>query len=66
MANQTKIIDADGHVFEDHEAIARSLRTEISTVGDRCGDVGTEDFLTGLLERHEKMAWMLRAFLNRT
>jgi starvation-inducible DNA-binding protein len=26
-------------------------------------DAGTSDFLTGLMERHEKMAWMLRAFL---
>ena len=26
-------------------------------------DVGTSDFLTGLLEKYEKMAWMLRAFL---
>ena len=23
----------------------------------------TSDFLTGLMEKHEKMAWMLRAFL---
>jgi starvation-inducible DNA-binding protein len=26
--------------------------------------MGTNDFLTGLMERHEKMAWMLRAFLE--
>ncbi|MBF8280034.1 MAG: DNA starvation/stationary phase protection protein, partial [candidate division NC10 bacterium] len=26
--------------------------------------VGTNDFLTGLMERHEKMAWMLRSFLE--
>jgi starvation-inducible DNA-binding protein len=25
--------------------------------------MGTNDFLTGLMEQHEKMAWMLRAFL---
>jgi starvation-inducible DNA-binding protein len=31
-------------------------------VTDRYKDVGTSDFLTGLLEKHEKMAWMLRAF----
>ena len=24
---------------------------------------GTNDFLTGLMEQHEKMAWMLRAFV---
>ena len=31
---------------------------------DKHGDAGTSDFLTGLMERHEKMAWMLRAFLE--
>lgn len=25
-------------------------------------DAGTNDFLTGLMEKHEKMAWMLRSF----
>jgi starvation-inducible DNA-binding protein len=32
-------------------------------VNDRYQDVGTADFLTGLLEKHEKTAWMLRSFL---
>jgi starvation-inducible DNA-binding protein len=27
-------------------------------------DMGTSDFLTGLMEKHEKLAWMLRAFLK--
>ena len=27
-------------------------------------DAGTNDFLTGLMEKHAKMAWMLRAFLE--
>ena len=27
-------------------------------------DAGTNDFLTGLMEQHEKMTWMLRAFLE--
>jgi DNA-binding ferritin-like protein len=26
--------------------------------------MGTHDYLTGLMARHEKMAWMLRAFLE--
>jgi starvation-inducible DNA-binding protein len=26
--------------------------------------MGTNDFLTGLMEQHEKMAWMLRAFVT--
>jgi starvation-inducible DNA-binding protein len=32
-------------------------------VNDTYKDAGTADFLTGLMEAHEKMAWMLRAHL---
>lgn len=27
-------------------------------------DAGTTDFLTGLMEQHERMAWMLRTILQ--
>jgi starvation-inducible DNA-binding protein len=50
-------------LLADHEALIRSLREDITTVNDRLHDVGTGDFLTGLLEQHEKAAWMLRSFL---
>jgi starvation-inducible DNA-binding protein len=50
-------------LLEDHEAVIRSLRKEIPVVGDGQKDLGTADFMTGLLEQHEKMAWMLRAHL---
>jgi starvation-inducible DNA-binding protein len=50
-------------LLADHEALARSLREDIGTVPDHHRDVGTADFLTGLLEQHEKAAWMLRSFL---
>jgi starvation-inducible DNA-binding protein len=47
----------------DHEAIIRQLRTDLETCADKYHDIGTNDFLTGLMEKHEKMSWMLRAFL---
>ena len=47
-----------------HEAIIRRVRTDIPRVNDEWNDVGTADFLTGLMEAHEKMAWMLRAHLR--
>jgi starvation-inducible DNA-binding protein len=50
-------------LLSDHEALTRSLRADIETVNDRHHDLGTADFLTGLLEQHEKAAWMLRSFL---
>lgn len=47
----------------DHETIIRNLRTDLVSCGEKYGDAGTNDFLTGLMESHEKMAWMLRAFV---
>ena len=55
--------DMLARLLADHEAIVRTLRADLFTVGDKHGDAGTNDFLTGLMEQHEKMAWMLRAFL---
>ena len=53
------------NLLDDHEAIVRVLRTDLETCAERYHDVGSSDFLTGLMERHEKMAWMLRSFLQR-
>ena len=50
------------NLLDDHETLCRSLRNHISKVEDEYKDVGTADFLTGVLKQHEKMAWMLRAY----
>jgi starvation-inducible DNA-binding protein len=50
-------------LLADHEAVIRTLRADVETVGD-LGDAGTNDFLTGLMEEHEKFAWMLRSYLR--
>ncbi len=46
----------------DHEAVIRSLRADADKVAD-LKDAGTNDFLVGLMEQHEKIAWMLRSSL---
>ncbi len=51
-------------LLADHEHIIQSLRADLETVQNKYHDVGTCDFLTGLMEKHEKMAWMLRAYLQ--
>ena len=51
-------------LLSDHEALARSLRSDVEACAEKYKDVGTNDFLTGLLEKHEKSAWMLRSFLE--
>lgn len=50
------------YLLLDHEAVIQVLRNNIVET-DEIGDAGTSDFLTGLLEAHEKMAWMIRAHL---
>jgi starvation-inducible DNA-binding protein len=52
------------NLLADHEALIRHLRVDLETCAEKYHDVGTNDFLTGLMEQHEKMAWMLRAFLE--
>lgn len=52
------------NLLTDHETVIRNLRIDLKTCADTYQDVGTNDFLTGLMEKHEKMAWMLRAFLG--
>ncbi len=52
------------NLLADHEALIQTLRRDLDVVMERHGDAGTSDFLTGLMERHEKMAWMLRSFLE--
>lgn len=47
----------------DHEALIRTLRENIERTGGEHKDAGTADFLTGLMEKHEKMSWMLRSHL---
>jgi starvation-inducible DNA-binding protein len=49
------------NLLQDHEAIIRQLRMDIEATGGSYHDAGTSDFLTGVMEAHEKMAWMLRA-----
>ncbi len=61
FSDQNHIIQT---LLEDHEASIRSLRKEILLTGDEYRDLGTADFMTGLMEQHEKMAWMLRAHLS--
>lgn len=59
--------DGAGFIKEllgDHESIAIRLREQINPVANEYKDAGTSDYLTGLLEAHEKMAWMLRAHLQ--
>lgn len=51
-------------LLSDHEAIIIELRENVTHFADDLFDFGSSDFITGLMETHEKMAWMLRAHLK--
>ena len=73
FAGSTRLKEAKGgaspakemlaQLLADHQTIIRNLRAEAAEVGEKHGDAGTEDFLVGLMEQHERMAWMLRSYL---
>ncbi|OAZ04997.1 Dps family protein [Flavobacterium succinicans] len=48
----------------DHESIIIILREHIKSFANEFHDLGTSDFMTGLMETHEKMAWFLRSHLK--
>lgn len=48
----------------DHDSIIEFLRGNINEFADAHKDAGTSDYITGLMEKHEKIAWMLRAHLQ--
>ncbi|MES1219474.1 MAG: Dps family protein [Bacteroidota bacterium] len=52
------------NLLADHESIIINIRKVIGKVDDTLKDAGTTDFITGLMQKHEKMAWMLRSYLK--
>ena len=56
--------DMLANLLANHEAVIRSLRSDLEDAVSKYKDSGTCDFLTGVMEIHEKMAWMIRAHLQ--
>lgn len=52
------------NLLDDHETIIRLLRNEISVFTNEYKDLGNADFITGLMEKHEKWAWFIRSYLK--
>ncbi|MDI5897535.1 Dps family protein [Flavobacterium yafengii] len=51
-------------LLEDHETVIVHLRKDVDISAEENKDAGTADFLTGLMEAHETMAWTLRRYLE--
>ena len=52
------------YLLASHETIINNLRRLITLFADKHKDLGSSDFVTQLLGKHEKMAWMVRAYLG--
>lgn len=64
-----KVPDARSMVQDlvnDHESVIRALRGDIERAEEEFHAADAADFLTGVLEKHNEMAWMLRAFITDT
>jgi starvation-inducible DNA-binding protein len=61
IPNATEMVS---RLVSDHEQIIRNLREQVDQCSDKFHDEGTADYLTGLMEQHEEMAWMLRSFIE--
>jgi starvation-inducible DNA-binding protein len=61
IPNATEMVS---RLVQDHEQIIRNLRKHVEQCSEDFKDDGTADFLTGLMEQHEAIAWMLRSFIE--
>ena len=51
------------NLLNDHETVIKTLRKNADEA-EELEDMATNDFFLGAVEKHEKMAWMLRAHLE--
>ena len=52
------------HLLADHEAVIRFLRGDARKCTEDFEDEGTFDLLVSIMRLHEKMAWMLRSYIE--
>jgi starvation-inducible DNA-binding protein len=51
-------------LLEDQETVIVQLREDIKVCSEENRDAGSADFMTGLMQDHETMAWILRRYLS--
>jgi starvation-inducible DNA-binding protein len=49
-------------LLHNHEQLVTEFRDYIPQFENDNNDLGSADFITGLLQQHEKMAWILRRY----
>ena len=51
-------------LLTDHETVIKGMRKYIDDCSEKFKDAGTADFITGLMQQHETIAWTLRRYFN--
>ena len=64
MAEQPGVVPDILHLLADHEASVRFLREDAKKCTDEYEDEGTFELLVSVMCLHEKMAWMLRSYIE--
>jgi starvation-inducible DNA-binding protein len=64
LEDQIKNIPDVLHLLADHETAIRFLREDARKVTEEYQDVGTFDLLVRVMRLHEKIAWMLRSYIE--
>jgi starvation-inducible DNA-binding protein len=68
MNNDSHNFKNSKEIFEmlrnDHDAMIRLIQHEIFPISKKLKDKSTATFISGLMEQHQKMAWMLRFFMS--
>ena len=60
-AESIKAHEMAGDLLADHESIVRQLRGDVERAGSEFHAADVADFLTGLVEDHQRITWMLRS-----
>jgi starvation-inducible DNA-binding protein len=70
LTHLTEVVDSKNdsmtflkELLEDHFSIIEFIRGNIEPFANKYHDYGSSDYITGLMEQHEKLAWMLKAHL---
>lgn len=64
LEEKRTVIPGNLHLLADHETVIRFLREDIRKCNDEYEDEGTVELLVGVMSLHEKMAWLLRSYIE--
>jgi starvation-inducible DNA-binding protein len=64
MEEQPGIVPDILHLLADHETCIRFLREDARRCSEEFEDEGTFTLMVNVMRQHEKMAWMLRSFIE--